>query len=251
MDWMMIGIIALVVLIGAIISAYIISNTISNQMSELYVMLMERELKESGKPTPTTPPSKTKKEETSVVEQKTMKVSSLNEEELIKKLRQVIDEKVEKVLDEAKHKKEKLLMLLDVARGYTLGYITEDEYNAFLMKILSELEEFKRLWLARFPSQKDREKLNLIINYIAKTKLPIVLKSKNGKDTITLPPEEALIKITNNINSALNILDELISSRGENPAVTPLEIKLFQECEKLRSKIEKLERQLEEYGTLT
>ena len=89
-----------------------------------------------------------------------------------------------------------------------------------------------------------------MINYIAKTKLPIVLKSKDGRETVTLPPEEALIKITSNINSAMNVLDELISSRGENPAVTPLETKLAQECEQLRAKVEKLEKRLEEYSAL-
>ncbi|ACJ16691.1 hypothetical protein TON_1203 [Thermococcus onnurineus NA1] len=249
MDWVMIAIIAIVVLMGTALSAYMISNTINNQMGELYAVLLEKEMKEGRKPA--TAPSRTKKEETSIVEQKKTNVSGVNEEELIKKLRQVIDEKVERVLDEAKHRKEKLLMLLDVARGYTLGYITEDEYNAFLMKVLSELDEFKRLWLARFPSQRDREKLNLMINYITKTKLPIVLKSKDGKETINLPPEEALIRITSNINSAVNILDELISSRGENPAVTPLEVKLSQECGQLRAKVEKLEKQLEEYSALT
>jgi len=248
MDWIMIAIVAIVVLIGTALSAYIISNALNNQMGELYAMLLEKEM--SGTRKPATVSSRTKKEEARIEEQKKVNVSGVNEEELIKKLRQVIDEKVERVLDEAKHRKEKLLMLLDVARGYTLGYITEDEYNAFLMKVLSELDEFRRLWLARFPKQRDREKLNLMINYIAKTKLPIVLKSKDGRETVTLPPEEALIKITSNINSAMNVLDELISSRGENPAVTPLEMKLTQECEQLRAKVEKLEKRLEEYSAL-
>ena len=248
MDWVMIAVIAVVVLVGTVLSAYIVSSVVSNQMGELYSVLVERELKESRKPAPS--PTREKKEEAGP-ERKKMSVSGVNEEELIRKLRQVIDEKVERVLEEAKGRKEKLLMLLDVARGYTLGYITEDEYNAFLMKVLSELDEFKRLWLAKFPSQKDRERLNLMINYIAKTKLPIIVKSRDGKETMKLPPEEALIKITSNINSAVGILDELVSNRGGNPAVTPLEVKLSQECEKLRAKVEKLERQLEEYSALT
>lgn len=249
MDWLMVAVIAVVVLAGTILSAYIVSSAINNQMGELYTVLIERELRESRESTP----PRQKREEAKVEEKpkEKMSVSGVNEEELIRKLRQVIDQKVEKVLDEAKHRKEKLLMLLDVARGYTLGYVTEDEYNAFLMKVLAEMDEFKRLWLAKFPSQKDREKLNTMINYIAKTKLPIVVRSKDGKSSMKLPPEEALIRITSNINSAINVLDDLISSRGENPAVTPLEIKLSKECEALRAKVEKLERQLEEYGALT
>ncbi|WP_297417110.1 hypothetical protein [Thermococcus sp.] len=249
MDWVMVVVMVVVVLVGTILSAYIISSTINNQMGELYTVLVERELKEDRKSTP-----QRQKHEESKVEEKPkekMSVSGVNEEELIKKLRQVIDQKVEKVLDEAKGRKEKLFMLLDVARGYTLGYVTEDEYNAFLMKVLSEMDEFKRLWLAKFPSQKDREKLNTMMNYIAKTKLPIVVRSRDGKNSMTLPPEEALIRITSNINSAINVLDDLISGRGENPAVTPLEIKLSKECETLRAKVEKMERQLEEYGALT
>jgi len=245
-DWVMIAVIAVVVLLGMVVTAYIITNAISNQMGELYAALLERELK-SESPSPKRTEPKTAPKE----EKKQMSVSGVNEDELIKKLRQVIDEKVQRVLDEARHKKERLLMLLDVARGYTLGYISEDEYNAFLMKVLAELDEFKKLWLARFPSQKDKEKLNQVIAYVARTKLPITVKSKDGKNVITLPPEEALIRMTSSINSAVSILDEMISSRGGNPAVTPLEVKLSQECEKLRAKVEKLERQLEECQALT
>ncbi|WP_148883495.1 hypothetical protein [Thermococcus aciditolerans] len=250
MDWVMIAVIAVVVLLGTVLSAYIISNTLNNQMGELYAVLVERELRESSA---ASRPGGTKQQKAAtVVEQpKKMSVSGVNEEELIQKLRKVIDEKVQNVLNEAKREKERLGMLLDVARGYTLGYVSEEEYNAFLMKVLAELDEFKRLWLARFPSQRDREKLNLMMNYVAKTKLPVVVRSKDGKSQMTLPPEEALIKITSNINSAINIIDELIEGRGENPAVTPLEVKLTQECEKLRSKLERLERQLEEYNALT
>ncbi|WP_297548648.1 hypothetical protein [Thermococcus sp.] len=246
MDWIMVAIISIVVLLGMVITAYLITNAVSNQIGELYATLLERELKSES-------PVKRKEEPKTLPkeEKKQMSVSGINEDELIKKLRQVIDEKVQKVLDEARHKKERLLMLLDVARGYTLGYISEDEYNAFLMKVLGELDEFKRLWLARFPSPKDKEKLNQAIAYVARTKLPITIKSKDGKSTIKLPPEEALIKMTSSINSAISILDELIASRGGNPAVTPLEVKLSQECEKLRAKVEKLERQLEECQALT
>lgn len=246
MDVMTIAVIAIVMLLGMVVTAYIITNAINNQMGELYAALIERELK-SESPAP-------KREEPVVSpkeEKKQMSVSGVNEDELIRKLRQVIDEKVQRVIDEARHKKERLLMLLDVARGYALGYISEDEYNAFLMKVLAELEEFKRLWLARFPSQKDREKLNQVISYVARTKLPVKVKSKDGKTAVELPPEEALIRITSSINNAVGILDELIQSRGENPAVTPLEVKLSQECEKLRAKVEKLEKQLEEYRAVT
>ncbi|AIU68845.1 hypothetical protein TEU_00010 [Thermococcus eurythermalis] len=246
MDVMTIAVIAIVMLLGMVVTAYIITNAINNQMGELYAALIERELK-SESPAP-------KREEPVVSpreEKKQMSVSGVNEDELIRKLRQVIDEKVQRVIDEARHKKERLLMLLDVARGYALGYISEDEYNAFLMKVLAELEEFKRLWLARFPSQKDREKLNQVISYVARTKLPVKVKSKDGKTAVELPPEEALIRITSSINNAVGILDELIQSRGENPAVTPLEVKLSQECEKLRAKVEKLEKQLEEYRAIT
>jgi hypothetical protein len=253
MDWMMILAIAAVVIIGTLISAYIISMTVNSRMEDLYAVLLEKELKAetaekkrpSSKQTPAQKPSE------QAAAKKDNRMPYFNEEELLKKLKQAIDEKVQNVLEEAKRKKERLLMLLDVMRGYTLGYISEDEYNAFLMKILVELDEFKRLWLARFPSQRDKEKLNQAINYVSRTKLPIVVKSKSGKEQITLPPEEALIRVTSNINSAIEILDELIRSRGENPAVTPLEVKLQKECESLKAKVERLERQLEEYSALT
>ncbi|NJE62587.1 hypothetical protein [Thermococcus sp. 21S7] len=250
MDWVMIAVIAVVVLLGTVLSAYMISNTLNNQMSELYAVLVERELRESSTASRQGEP-KQKKPVTATEQPKKMNVSGVNEEELLKKLKEAIDEKVQNVLEEAKRKKERLLMLMDVMRGYTLGYISEDEYNAFLMKVLAELDEFKRLWLARFPSQRDKERLNQAIAYVSRTKLPIVVKSKTGKEQMTLPPEEALIKVTSNINSAIEILDGLIKSRGENPAVTPLEVKLYKECENLKAKVERLERQLEEYSTLT
>lgn len=253
MDWVVLAVIVAVVIIGTALSAYIISATINSRMNDIYAAILEKELREeeiSRKKQEVPPEGKTVPLHSESVKRE-QKTTGINEEELLKRLRAAIDEKVQNVLEEAKKKKERLLMLLDMMRGYTLGYITEDEYNAFLIKVISEMDEFKRLWLARFPSQKDKEKLNQIIHYIGRTKLPIVAKSKNGKGQITLPPEEALIRVTSNINSAIDILDELIKSRGENPAVTPLEIKLSKECENLRAKVERLERQLEEYSALT
>ncbi|WP_297535346.1 hypothetical protein [Thermococcus sp.] len=238
MEWATLGVIAGAVVGGILIGTYAVTRAVLNSLREAYVgeQKTAEGMDQKGKP-----------EERTETREKTQGV---NEEELVKRLREVIEVKVQRVLDEAKTKKERLLLLLDVARGYALGYVSEDEYNAFLSKVLSELEEFKRLWLARFPSQRDRDKLNQMIGYVAKTKLPIVAKGKDGK-TITLPPEEALIKITNSINGAVALLDEMIASRGDNPAITPLEVRLQQECERLREKVKRLEKQLEECQSLS
>ncbi|WP_457742696.1 hypothetical protein [Thermococcus sp.] len=239
MEWVILGLIVSAVVGGIIIGTYVVTKAILKSLKEAYTGEQRTATRKDT--------HERKPEERTVVEGK---VQNVNEEELVKRLREVIDIRIQRVLDEAKAKKERLLLLLDVARGYALGYVSEEEYNAFLSKVLSELEGFKRLWLARFPSQKDRDKLNQMIGYVAKTKLPIVAKGKNGK-TVTLPPEEALIKITNSINGAVAILDEMIASRGDNPAVTPLEVKLQQECERLREKVKRLEEQLEECQSLS
>ncbi|WP_457753492.1 hypothetical protein [Thermococcus sp.] len=241
-------VILIAVLAATLLSAWIMSSVMSSKMEELYSVIKTQTTPSIPKKEP---PQVQKTEKEKLIEErekyKAQQVQ-VDEEELFKKLRKVIDQKVQNVLEEAKRKKERILMLLDIARGYTLGYVSMEEYNAFLMKVLSELEEFKRLWLARFPSVSDKEKLNSMITYIARTKLPIEVRTKNGKEVVRLPPEEALIKITSNINNAISILDDLIKSRGENPAITPLEVKLSNEVEKLKKKIEQLERQLEEFS---
>ncbi|AEH25216.1 hypothetical protein [Pyrococcus yayanosii] len=244
MDIITMLVVVVAVIAGAIISAWIASNAMGRYVRELETFMATK----APEPQPIKRREEPKGSTKGEINQK-KELGGINEEEIIKKLRQVIDEKVQNVLDEAKRKKERLLMLLDVARGYALGFITEEEYNAFLMKILGELDEFKRLWLARFPSQSDKEKLNQAIAYVARTKLPIELRSKD-KEPIRLSPDEALIRMTSSINSALSILDELIKSRGENPAVTPLEIKLSQEVEKLRKKVENLEKRIQELEAL-
>ncbi|WP_010477547.1 hypothetical protein [Thermococcus zilligii] len=173
---------------------------------------------------------------------------SANEEELVNRLREVLNERMSRILDEAKEKKSRLLTLLDFARGYALGYVSEDDYNAFLIKVLNELDEFKRLWLMKFPSRNDKEKLELMMSYVAKAKLPVAVKTKE-KGVITLTHEEALIKITEYLNSAMAILDELIERAGESPAITPLEIKLSNEVKKLQEKVKRLEERLGEMNT--
>ncbi|WP_367884735.1 hypothetical protein [Thermococcus sp. JCM 11816] len=45
--------------------------------------------------------------------------------------------------------------------------------------MLNELEEFKRLWLMKFPAKKDKEQLELMITYVSKTKLPLAIKTKD------------------------------------------------------------------------
>jgi len=238
MDLLTAGIILVGMIAGIVIAAALVSKIMSAQYEQLYEMLKASPTQEATshqKPI-STPNNKEKRQQ------------EVDEKELLKKLREVIDAKVSNVMEEAKQKKERLIMLLDVARGYTLGYVTAEEYNMFLIKVLNELEEFKRLWLAKFPSSKDKEHLELLIKYVAATKLPITLKTKN-KNTVELSPEEALIRITNSINSAIEILDKLMESRNENPAVTPLEVKLTNEVEKLQKKLKGLENQLEELRT--
>jgi len=239
MDLLTTGIILVGMIVGIIIAAVLVSKIMSAQYEQLYEMLKASPTQESASYQKPLPIPKNDKE----------KRQQVDEKELLKKLREVIDAKVGNVMEEAKQKKERLLMLLDVARGYTLGYVTAEEYNMFLIKILNELEEFKRLWLAKFPSSKDKEHLELLIKYVSATKLPITLKTRD-KNTLELSPEEALIRITNSINSAIEILDKLMESRNENPAVTPLEVKLTNEVEKLQKKLKRLENQLEELRTL-
>ncbi|ASJ16095.1 hypothetical protein A3L04_02880 [Thermococcus chitonophagus] len=252
MDILTIIVLVVAVVIAVLLSSMLISSMLSKQMRAIQAMIATSTLETPTREvtTPTKSIGSKKAEESFEKERKKVFQGGVNEEEILKKLKQVIDEKVQNVLNEAKRKKERLLMLLDVARGYALGFISEDEYNAFLMKVLAELDEFKRLWLARFPSQSDRDRLNQMISYVARTKLPIEVREKGKERTITLSPDEALIRITSNINSALSILDDLIKKRGENPAVTPLEIQLSQEVEKLRKKVEQLEARLQELEAL-
>jgi len=233
MDIGTLGVILVGMIVGIVTAAVLVSKIISTQYEQLYEMMKvppKHDEMPSSAPTPQS--NKTKKEE-------------INEKELLKKLREAIDSKVSNIMVEAKQKKERLITLHDVAKGYALGYVTAEEYNMFLIKILNELEDFKRLWLTRFPSSKDKEHLELLIKYIATTKLPITIKTKDKK-SLELPPEEALIKITSTINGAIEVLDRLIESRNENPAITPLEIKLSKEVERLQKKLEGVERQLEE-----
>jgi len=239
MDLLTAGIILVGMIAGIIIAAALVSKIMSAQYEQLYEMLKASPTQGTTSYQKSLSTSKNDKE----------KKQQVDEKELLKKLREVIDAKVSNVMEEAKQKKERLLMLLDVARGYTLGYVTAEEYNMFLIKVLNELEDFKRLWLAKFPSSKDKEHLELLIKYVAATKLPITIKTKD-KNTLELSPEEALIRITSSINSAVEILDRLMESRNENPAVTPLEVKLTNEVEKLQKKLKGLEKQLEELRML-
>lgn len=173
--------IGIVVAVG--ISAFLVSRMMQSYTREIYQVL-ESTIAESRSVAPVqtapevtegganeselklkTPPQKTK--------------VTKNEEELLEQLRSIINERMGKILDEAKEKKKRILTLLDFARGYALGYVTEDDYNAFLVKVLNELEEFKRLWLMKFPAKKDKEQLELMITYVSKTKLPLAIKTKD------------------------------------------------------------------------
>ncbi|AFK22144.1 hypothetical protein [Pyrococcus sp. ST04] len=253
MDVFSLIVILVAIILAVLLSNIMVSKMMSQQMKNIQALIASATLEaptgyeRPSRQVPESKPAEKAKEAKTQVQPTT---PGVNEEEILKKLRQVINEKVQNVLEEAKKKKERLLMLLDVARGYALGFISEDEYNAFLMKVLSELDEFKRLWLARFPSQSDRDRLNQMINYVLRTKLPIEVREKGKEGTVRLSPDEALIRITSNINSAISILDDLIKKRGENPAVTPLEIQLSQEVEKLRRKVEQLEARLQELEAL-
>ncbi|ASJ02868.1 hypothetical protein A3L09_06150 [Thermococcus profundus] len=231
--------------IGTILVVVVlISKMMSTYTSEIYELLRSSrpELQEVPVQEKASPP---KVESAPTKIQGTVPKPTASEEELVRKLREILNERMGKIIDEAKDKKNRLLTLLDFARGYALGYVSEDDYNAFLIKVLNELDEFKRLWLMKFPSRKDKEKLELMMSYVAKAKLPVAVKTKD-KGIITLTHEEALIKITEYLNSAMTILDELIEKAGESPAITPLEIKLSNEVKKLQEKVKRLEERLEE-----
>lgn len=230
--------------IGTILVVVVlISRMMNTYTSEIYELLRASRLGTEEISAP--PQPQPKPAESSLKVPQTTPKPSASEEELVKKLREVLNERMSRVLDEAKEKKSRLLTLLDFARGYALGYVSEDDYNAFLVKVLNELDDFKRLWLMKFPSRKDKEKLELMMSYVAKAKLPVAIKTKE-KGIITLTHEEALIKITEYLNSAMAILDELIEKAGESPAITPLEIKLSNEVKKLQEKVKRLEERLEE-----
>ncbi|AEC52055.1 hypothetical protein PNA2_1139 [Pyrococcus sp. NA2] len=245
MDILTVVLVLVAVIAGALISAWMVSSTLSQQIKNMQALLVTKAAEAETR-------HQIERKRGEVVAEKSKRESEkrVSEEEIVKRIKQVIDEKVQNVLNEAKKKKERLLMLLDVARGYALGFVSEDEYNAFLMRVLSELDEFKRLWLARYPSTEDRDKLNQVIAYVARTKLPIEVRERGKEGTVKLSPDEALIRMTSSINSAISILDDLIKKRGENPAITPLEIQLQQEVEKLRKKVEDLERRLQELEAL-
>ncbi|BAD84829.1 hypothetical protein, conserved, containing leucine zipper motif [Thermococcus kodakarensis KOD1] len=241
--------IGIVVAVG--ISAFLVSRMMQSYTREIYQVL-ESTIAESRSVAPVqTAPEVTEGANESELKLKTPQKTKVtkNEEELLEQLRSIINERMGKILDEAKEKKKRILTLLDFARGYALGYVTEDDYNAFLVKVLNELEEFKRLWLMKFPAKKDKEQLELMITYVSKTKLPLAIKTKD-KGTIVLKHEEALIKMTEYINSAVSILDDLIEKRGGDPAVTPLEIRLSNEVRKLQEKVKKLEARLEELSAI-
>lgn len=226
----------------ALLVVFLVSRMMSAYTNEMY-RLMKSTREERSAPTPVSAPPRKVVKESAQPQQKG--APAMNEEELVKKLREVLNERMAKIMDEAKAKKTRLLTLLDFARGYALGYVSEDDYNAFLVKVLSELDEFKRLWLMKFPSKKDKEQLELMMNYVAKAKLPVTVKTKD-RGVIELTHEEALIRITEYINSAISILDGLIERAGESPAITPLEVKLSQEVQKLQEKIKRLEARIEQ-----
>ncbi len=232
----------------ALVVVFLVSRMMRAYTDEIYHLIKSSESSERVVPAPVSTPSSVAEKEQAPSNQQPQPQKStpaVNEEEFVKKLREVLNERMAKILDEAKAKKARLLTLLDFGRGYALGYVSEDDYNAFLVKVLSELDEFKRLWLMKFPSRKDKEQLELMISYVAKAKLPVTIRTKD-KGVITLTHEEALIKITEYINSAISILDSLIERAGESPAITPLEIKLSQEVQKLQEKVKRLEERLEE-----
>ncbi|BAA29581.1 hypothetical protein [Pyrococcus horikoshii] len=246
MDVWTVILVVVAVIVGSLIAAWIVSSVVSQQMKSMQALLLSKSIEAESR-------VERKRKEVIAEKQKNPvkeETKAISEEDIVKRIKQVIDEKVQNVLNEAKKKKERLLMLLDVARGYALGFVSEDEYNAFLMKVLGELDEFKRLWLARYPSPEDRDRLNQIMAYVARTKLPIEVREKGKEGTTRLSPDEALIRMTSSINNAISILDDLIKKRGENPAITPLEIQLSQEVEKLRKKVEDLEKRLQELEAL-
>lgn len=226
----------------ALLVVFLVSRMMSAYTSEMYhLMNSVREEKLS-------PPAPIRTSSSNVVKEKPKPQKApqgVNEEEVVNKLREVLNERMAKIFDEAKGKKTRLLTLLDFARGYALGYVSEDDYNAFLVKVLAELDEFKRLWLMKFPFKRDKEQLELMMNYVAKAKLPVTVKTKD-KGIIALTHEEALIGITEYINNAISILDALIERAGEIPAITPLEVKLSQEVQRLQEKVKRLEARIEQ-----
>jgi len=246
MDVWTVILVVVAVIVGSLIAAWIVSSVVSQQMKSMQALLLSKSIEAESRVERKSKEVIAEKQKNPVKEE----TKAISEEDIVKRIKQVIDEKVQNVLNEAKKKKERLLMLLDVARGYALGFVSEDEYNAFLMKVLGELDEFKRLWLARYPSPEDRDRLNQIMAYVARTKLPIEVREKGKEGTTRLSPDEALIRMTSSINNAISILDDLIKKRGENPAITPLEIQLSQEVEKLRKKVEDLEKRLQELEAL-
>lgn len=62
-----------------------------------------------------------------------------------------------KIFDEVKEKKKCIFILLDFVRGYVFGYVMEDDYNVFFVKVFNEFEEFKRFWFMKFLVKKDKE----------------------------------------------------------------------------------------------
>ncbi|WP_048151468.1 hypothetical protein [Palaeococcus ferrophilus] len=226
----------------ALLVVFLVSRMMSAYTSEIYHLMKSTREEKPSPPAPVSAPSRNVAKE---IAKPQKGPQAVNEEELVKKLREVLNERMAKILDEAKGKKMRLLTLLDFARGYALGYVSEDDYNAFLVKVLAELDEFKRLWLMKFPSKKDKEQLELMMSYVAKAKLPVSVKTKD-KGIITLTHEEALIRITEYLNNAISILDALIERAGESPAITPLEVKLSQEVQKLQEKVKRLEARIEQ-----
>jgi len=249
MDAVTAGLVVGALIVAVVLSVLMTTKIVGMYFDKLYNIMKAEKIQEHKSPDVNheivgeRKPKETPKSEKPQETQQTSQV--VNEEELVKQIRQMINERISKLLDEAKAKKSRILTLLDFARGYALGFVSEEEYNAFLTRVLSELEEFKRLWIMKFPSKKDKEQLEIMIGYVAKTKLPITLKTKD-RGVIKLSNEEALIKITEYLNSALSILDKLIERAGGEAAITPLEIKLSNEVKKLQEKIKRLEEQLQE-----
>lgn len=245
--------VTVVVIVAALLLAVVVSALITSRVIGMYFnRLYEAIGAGGGKERESAPVTEPKVEAQIKAEEKPKpegtkqgRSAPVDEEELVKRIRQMINERISRLLDEAKAKKSRILTLLDFARGYALGFVSEEEYNAFLERVLNELEEFKRLWIMKYPSKKDKEQLEVMIGYVAKTKLPITIKAKD-KGVVRLSNEEALIKITEYLNSALSILDKLIERAGGDPAITPLEVRLSNEVKKLQEKVKRLEERLQE-----
>ena len=127
MDVLTIILMVIVVVVAVLLSSMIVSSMLSKQMRTIQAMIATSTLETPTKEVTQVKTSEGRKAEESFEKERKKVFQGVNEEEILKKLKQVINEKVQNVLNEAKKKKERLLMLLDVARGYALGFISEEE----------------------------------------------------------------------------------------------------------------------------